>query len=171
MLVRPFAVLALVVAFGAGCSSSSAPATPGGAEDAVGAGGLSGDVSCTTDPRVDTYTAGLSKDGAGSALTFQLAESDPAPPAKGGNTFEVLVTDSEGAPMTGDLRVDLFMPDHGHGTSVVPVVSYDEASGRFTIAPLYLFMAGVWRITLELYADTDAKVPLDHTAFYFCVEG
>jgi hypothetical protein len=138
-----------------------------GADAAAGAGGLAGDVSCVGDPRVDTYAPGLTRDGERGTLTFRLDSSDPAPPAKGGNTFEVTVLDSEGNPVVGDLRIELFMPDHGHRTQVEPIVSYDEAPGSFSIAPVYLFMAGVWRVTLEL----DSGDVIDRANFYFCIEG
>jgi hypothetical protein len=168
MVIRRTAASLVLFALGAGCSDSKPHATPP-AND--GAGGLSGDVSCATDERVDTYTAGLRKEGESDVLSFAIVTSEPAPPAKGSNAFEVEVADSDGAAQAGDLRVSLFMPDHGHGTSVTPVVTYDEDTGRFTLTPLYLFMAGVWRITFEFRADPDAKAPLDRATFFFCIEG
>jgi len=167
MLLRRCAASFILFAFGAGCSDPR-KITPSPNE---GAGGLSGDVSCTSDERVDTYTAGLRKEGESGVLAFAIASSEPAPPAKGSNAFEVEVTDANEAPQAGDLRVSLVMPDHGHGTSVTPVVTYDEDTGRFTVSPLYLFMAGVWRVTFEFRADPDAKVPVDRASFFFCIEG
>jgi hypothetical protein len=140
-------------------------------ESTAGAAGLEGEVSCADDSRVDTYTAGLAKVGAGGELTFKLLSSEPAPPAKGGNTFEVSVEDAAGEAATGDLRIELVMPDHGHGTQVTPVVTFDADTQRFTIAPVYLFMAGVWRVDLALYADEAATKPRDRATYYFCIEG
>jgi hypothetical protein len=161
----------VAVVSSAGCGgTTSAPGADAGAAGGEG-GALSGDVSCSDDARVDTYTAELAKVGDHGLLGFELVESDPAPPAKGPNTWTVAVTDADGIPMTGTLAVDLFMPDHGHGTSVPPVVSFDDASGHFTVKPVYLFMPGVWRITLDYYADPADEKPLDAAAFYFCIEG
>lgn len=134
----------------------------------LGAGGLTGDVTCADDPRVDTYVAGLTATGERGTLSFRIDSSEPAPPAKDGNTWQVSVLDADGSPQSGDLTVALDMPDHGHGSQAEPEVTYDDASGRFTISPLYLFMAGVWRIELEL--SVDGKV-VDRGAFYFCIEG
>ncbi|HEX5100804.1 MAG TPA: FixH family protein [Polyangiaceae bacterium] len=136
---------------------------------AIGAGGLTGEVTCTADARVDTYVAGLTADGERGVLAFRIDSSEPAPPAKGGNTWEVSVLDADGNLASGDLGVALDMPDHGHGSQVEPEVTYDEESGRFTITPLYLFMAGVWRIELTLASDADKVV--DRGTFYFCIEG
>jgi hypothetical protein len=155
---------------GAGCTGSEGSTSADGSDASTSAGGLSGDVSCVSDSRVDTYVAGLTREGERGMLSFRLDSSDPAPPAKGGNTFEVSIFDAEGMSVTGDLRVELVMPDHGHGTQVEPVVSYDEATERFTIAPVYLFMAGVWRVTLALAAGDPSKV-VDRADFYFCIEG
>ena len=68
--------------------------------------------------------------------------------------------------------MSLTMPDHGHGTPVTPVISFDAATGEYTVTPLYLFMAGVWRIQFEAYADeADGAVPLDRARLFFCIEG
>jgi hypothetical protein len=157
------------LAFAAACAAKDAPGHAGAGDSVVGAGGLTGEVTCADDPRVDTYVAGLTADGERGILTFRIDSSDPAPPAKGGNTWEVSVLDADGNPMGERLGIQLDMPDHGHGSQVEPEVTYDADTGRFTIAPLYLFMAGVWRIELELVSDSDEVV--DRATFHFCIEG
>lgn len=132
----------------------------------------SGSVSCETDQRVQAYEAGMSRMGDSGALKFQIVSSDPGPPIKGSNTFVVNVSSASGDPVESELTVELYMPDHKHGTSVPAEISYDPDSGNFTITPLYLFMAGVWRVTLSAYtsaADPDSL--LDSTIFHFCIEG
>jgi hypothetical protein len=166
----------LLVAVVAGCSSSKPAGTgttqPAISGDAGDLDALVGEVSCTDDPRVDTYTAHLSKMGTGGALSFEIQSSDPAPPAKGGDTFMVKITDATGAAMTGDLTVSLYMPDHGHGTTVDPVITFDPATQTYKLDPLYLFMPGVWRIQLSSYAGSaDGGAPVDSVFFYFCIEG
>jgi hypothetical protein len=138
--------------------------------------GSEGSVSCTGDPRLDAYAGSLDKVGELGALTFRFSDFTPAQPARGNNTFHVQLIDGSGAPLSGDgadparlgLGVDLFMPDHGHGTSVQPAITFD--AGRYTLAPMYLFMPGVWRIELEAQA-ADTNETIDRVTLHFCVEG
>jgi len=157
------------LAFAGACAGEDAPAPVDAGDTAIGAGGLTGDVTCAADARVDLYVAGLTAEGERGELAFRIDSSEPAPPAKGGNTWEVSVLDADGSPMLGRLDLALDMPDHGHGSQVDPEVTYDEDTGRFTITPLYLFMAGVWRIELTLVSDAEKVV--DRGTFYFCIEG
>ncbi len=163
-VTRPAAavLVALAPAVLTHCGSGDSPGEP------AGAGAHGGDVSCVDDSRVDTYTAKLEKPGLLGMFSFELTSSEPAPPAKGANRFEVRVTGADGEALEGELAVELDMPDHGHGTSVTPVVSFDAASGIYTIEPVQLFMPGVWRVGLELVTgDTE----LDRAEFFFCIEG
>jgi hypothetical protein len=149
------------------CSDSSGDETR-----SAGAGGLAGTVSCTSDPRLDTYTDDLDKPGELGVLSFRFSELEPAPPAKGNNTFHVHVSDANGSTLEGPLGVELLMPDHEHESTVEPVVSFDAASGMYRVAPLYLFMAGVWRIEFEAYSGSAGSgLPLDRVALHFCVQG
>jgi len=128
-------------------------------------------VNCSTDPRVDTYTANLTKTGQKGVLTFKLIESDPAPPARGNNIFTLKITDAGGNAIGGELKADLDMPDHGHPATVKPVVSYDASTQTYKLDPLYFFMVGVWRVKLDAFAgDADAGLPIDSVAFYFCIQ-
>jgi hypothetical protein len=172
--------LALFAAFGvvsaalasAGCSSDTAAPAGGGGSSAADSSSGGESVSCLDDPRIDTYTAQLEKTGAHGVLTFELVSSEPAPPAKGSNTFEVLVTDVDGMPVSGNLGVELLMPDHGHGTQVPPVVTFDVDSNAYDVSPVYLFMPGVWRIELDYYGDAPVDAdPVDRATFFFCIEG
>jgi hypothetical protein len=157
------AVLLALAALGlTHCGSDDAPGGSGGTS------GHQGDVSCVDDSRVDTYTAKLEKPGLRGMFSFELTSSEPAPPAKGANRFEVRVFGAGGEPLEGELALELEMPDHGHGTSVAPVVSFDAASRSYTIEPVQLFMPGVWRVGLELVTPDTA---LDRAEFFFCIEG
>jgi hypothetical protein len=149
------------------CSGGSADPDAG----SIG-GGPEGTVSCEQDPRVDADRE-LARTGDLGVLSFRLAQAEPSPPAKGNNTFHLDISDPSGAPVEGALKVDLKMPDHGHGTSVQPKVSFDPATSEWTVEPLYLFMPGVWRIQLEAYDSAAAAgaTPLDRTALFFCIEG
>jgi hypothetical protein len=110
--------------------------------------------------------------GQGSKLTFTLVESKPAPPVRGTNVMKLKVTRADDTPMTGDLQAKLWMPDHGHGTSVQPVITLDPATSTYDINPAYLFMPGVWMLQFSAFeGSADGGVPLDIGAFYFCIEG
>ena len=164
-------IVTVVSAASLGAAASGCGGDSGTGETATSGPDLQGSVSCEQDPRLDPY-ADLHKLGDLGVLDFQLAEVEPAPPAKGNNTFRLQITDAGGVPMNGDLHVDLKMPDHGHGTAIKPRISFDPATQQYTVEPLYLFMPGVWRIQLEEYAGAaGGATPLDRTALFFCIEG
>ena len=107
--VRAWGVALIAVGMTSACSSSSPGGTGGNINALLDGGDLDGlpvgVVSCDDDPRVDTYTAHLAKTGV-AGLKFEIQSSDPAPPAKGGDTFVLKITDADGQAMTGDLSVD-----------------------------------------------------------------
>lgn len=151
--------LTLVLA-AAGCSdgtdSSSSSGTSG-----------SGQTACERDTRKDTYAAGLSKKGA--TFTVKILDAQPAPPVKGTNVLTLQVSDAAGAPVNGaTVTVVPFMPDHGHGSAVVPVVTALGADGKYTVEKLYLAMSGLWEIRVNVTAPGAA--PTDVT-FSFCLDG
>jgi hypothetical protein len=157
------AALALV-----GCTSSSGPAVTAGPDgaSATDAGVSEASVTCQNDPRVDTFTANLSKTSTSGALKVVIVSGDPAPPTAGTNTWVIKVLDANGAPVAVAPKVDPFMPDHNHGTSIKAVAN-PQPDGTFQVTPLYLFMPGVWRITFT-GAAADGGVP-ESVAFFFCV--
>src|SRR4051794_36977324 len=123
-----------IAAFAASCSSDKTGevATP------IGGGGSAGTmdtdgavVNCRDDPRVDAYTANMEKLGLQSVLSFKLLSSAPAPPTRGTNVLKMQIS-KNGAPITGDLLAHLKMPDHGHETSVQPVITLDAATSTYT---------------------------------------
>jgi hypothetical protein len=125
-------------------------------------------IPCTDDPRADHYTAGMQKTGPKGQLAVTLVSADPGPPIKGTNTWTVLVTDTTAGPQSGaTLKVTPFMPDHGHGTSVKPVISALTDAGQYKVTPLYLFMAGLWQVTLDVTTSAGTR---DAIVFSFCVE-
>jgi len=154
----------------AAVSLSGLAACGGDDDDSVdaGSGDLDAGIGCLEDPRAETFVANMERDGMNSMLSFVLEAGDPAPPVKGNNTWTVQVRDSDGAPLTGaTVTVHPFMPDHGHGTSVVPQVSAGDGDGEYTVDPLYLFMPGLWEITITAESGDVS----DSAKFSFCVEG
>ena len=128
-------------------------------------------VHCETDPRVVAYAANLTRASASGALNVSLVSADPAPPARFTNTWTVTLSDAAHTPIVGAaLHVVPYMPDHGHGTSIVPTIT-PNADGTYTVSNLYLFMAGVWRIRFDV-ADADAGMSIsDSVDFFVCIEG
>jgi len=148
-----FAALALAAP---GCGS-------GGGDDVADQDGA---IGCVDDPRSETYAAGLEHTGSNELFTFVLESADPAPPAKGNNDWMVQILDADSNPVTGaTFTVTPFMPDHGHGTSVTPQTS--EGTGDYTISPLYLFMPGLWEVTIRVDSGSDT----DTTKYDFCIQG
>jgi len=170
LMLRRMAISATCVASVA-CSSSSSPSNP---LDASTAGDTTTDaetVSCANEPGLDTYVANLTKTGKG-GTTFVLVASDPAPPQRGMNKLTLRVADAKGNALAGALiYVKPFMPQHGHGSSQTPVVT-DSGGGNYSIGNLYLFMPGLWTITITSHTgDPDAGGSSDSAVFTFCIAG
>jgi YtkA-like len=164
----------LAVAASSACSSSSdAKVKPdSGAAQQADAGSLPEELSCQSDSRVSPYALPLTLLGPlGYGVTLRARA--PNPSAKGLNQWTVTVTDSSGAPLPGArLVLATTMPDHGH-SSAAPTAPATDETGSASIPGLNFFMAGVWRIQIDVYpvgAGSDAN-PTDSVAFLFCVEG
>ena len=80
--------------------------------------------------------------------------TSPQPPVKGVNAVQFRITDAAGVAVDGaGVVVVPWMPSHGHGTSVRPLVEA-EGDGVYTITNVYLYMDGQWQLrsTLSLQA-------------------
>jgi hypothetical protein len=131
-----------------------------------GAAGPDANIGCQFDSRAMTYAPGMQLSGTGGVLKFAIESATPAPPLKGNNSWSVKILDGSGAAVTGATMTAVpFMPDHGHGTQVTPVVTPDGDS--YTVAPLYLFMPGLWQVTL----DATSAAGDDSVKFDFCIAG
>ena len=74
----------------------------------------------------------------------------PQPVHVGDGAVELAIAGADGAPAAGaSVSVLLWMPAHGHGTSVQPQVS-ETAPGVFVAAPLYLHMPGDWQLLMSM---------------------
>jgi hypothetical protein len=164
------AAVAIAIGLGAllGCSSKAEPTGNGSSADGTDGGGTadaSGVVGCD-DPREQTYAPNMSQPGASSVFKFVLVSSDPAPPADETNVLVLQVLDATGAPVTGaTIDVKATMPLMSHGTSAITVSPNPD--GSYTLQPVYLFMAGLWEIAINVSANGQK----DTTSFYFCVAG
>lgn len=144
---------------------------PPGDEDepepvAVEEGGEPPQTACADETRDDDYALGLAKSGAHMTVTF--VDAMPAPPARGDNTWVVAIHDATGAPLRGlALSVDPYMPDHQHGTSIATHVDEAETAGQYVLAPVNLFMPGLWEVTI---AASGVPGGDDAIVFRFCVD-
>lgn len=83
------------------------------------------------------------------------------PPNVAGEAILVLViVDSQNRPVDidGDLKVDIWMPDMGHGGAFIPTLSR-ESEGIYRVSDLWYYMTGLWETTFEIWRDgkTTAK--------------
>src|SRR5262245_51772512 len=106
--------------------------------------------NCEAETRDDIYSMGMSRSGDG-GYQVVLVESDPAPPTKGDNSWQLRVLDPAGDPVDGmTVSVTPFMPDHQHGTPVRAVVTPSGANGEYAVTPINLWMPGLWKVTVAL---------------------
>ncbi len=162
----------------ANSASTSTSVTSGNGGGGALTDGPSGAVECTG-AGIDTYAPGLQKNSTSGAYSFELVSTSPSPPAVNDNTFVVHITDQAGVAQAGTLTAALDMPQHGHSSPKVPLVTFDEASGNFTLDPMDLFMVGLWRITFSFTPSADAgaagatgdgAAAMDTAVFQLCIE-
>lgn len=151
--MRPFPLLAFSL-LALGCSGDD------------GGGGGSGGSTSPSCAEADVYSPGLTKTGAQGKVTVTLEAAQPEPPARGNNDWTVKVSEAGGAPLSdAALVVTPFMPQHGHGTSVVAQVT-PLGAGRYRIAPVNFTMPGKWETT---FGVSPAAGPADEVKFTFCI--
>ena len=121
---------------------------------------------CAADTRKDVYTAGMTKPAGG--LSVKLVEAAPAPLIKGTNTMKLEVRDESGAPVdNATIVVTPFMPVHGHGSAVAPLVT-SVGGGTYDVTKVYLSMAGLWQLKVSVTRPGAAP---QEALFQFCLDG
>jgi hypothetical protein len=140
----------------AGGCSDPAPSIDGGDTAA----------NCADETRDDTWVADLEKAGSEGLVTARFVDAVPAPPARFENLWTLELRDLDGAPLDDlTIAVQPFMPDHAHGTSVVPTVE-GLGDGSYRIGDIDLWMPALWEVRLSI--DTGAAT--DRVVFSFCIE-
>ncbi len=144
-------------------SSSSGTSTPGDDSGVIGCGG---------DQRAQNYSADMGQMGTSKVFKFELVSATPQPVTTGTEVWVVKILTASGAPVTDATFPSTpstpnprpWMPEHGHGTSLVTVTNNHD--GTYTFDPMYLFMEGLWEtdIVVESGGSTDS------TKFYFCLQ-
>ena len=170
--VRRFFGIFAVSCVLAGCASQSASQN-GGQSDAGDEASITDALVppalCATDPRAQSFTPGMEQPGKTGVFKARLLEMAPAPASKGDNGWTLQIVDAKGAPVDGaTVTVKPFMPDHGHGSSIVPLVTPLGHDGKYTVTRLNLFMPGIWQMTVNVSAASNAA---DSAVFSFCVAG
>lgn len=70
---------------------------------------------------------------------------NPDPPRKGLNSFELALTNAAGDPITdASVRIEPWMPAHGHGTTVIDTPPTGD--GSYATEELYFNMTGRWEV-------------------------
>jgi hypothetical protein len=81
-----------------------------------------------------------------SGLVSVSVWTSPAPPTKGLNAVRFRVVDAGGAPLDGaGVSATVWMPAHGHGTSVKPSVT-ERGDGVYDVERVVFFMDGHWEV-------------------------
>ncbi|MBX7078205.1 MAG: FixH family protein [Nannocystaceae bacterium] len=164
-LASPAALLTATLVASAGC-----PATDDGenadSSSSSGSGG-GGGFSCADETRDDDYALGLSRTG--EHVTVSFVDAMPAPPARGDNTWVLAISDpTTGMPIDDAmLSVEPYMPDHMHGTSIACNVTDGPQPGQVELAPVNLFMPGLWEVRLHF---TLPEAVEETVVFKFCVD-
>jgi hypothetical protein len=113
-----------------------------------------GSAGCSSAPRdrsttfqTTPYLIATSSSG---ALSVGVSTS-PQPPERGTIAVELTFMNvAGGAPVDGlTLQIRPWMPAHGHGTAVVPVVTA-KGQGQYIVDNVNLFMAGHWELQTTL---------------------
>jgi hypothetical protein len=58
------------------------------------------------------------------------------------------------------------MPEHAHGTSVVPLIGATDADGKVQVDEIDFRMVGVWTLTFSVEMGAD----LDTATFGVCIQ-
>jgi YtkA-like protein len=154
--------LVLAAALAVGCGGQN-----GAADPSVDGSAL---YSCATETRAVPYTADLSRPSLSGNSTVILMKIVPATLTKGLNDWTVKILDASGAPEGGlTIKAVAWMPDHGHGPSVQPVVTpVNGQSGVYLATPVDFFMAGYWEVTFTWQPATGAQ---ESAVFPICIPG
>jgi hypothetical protein len=124
------------------------------------------EINCAEVTDDDDFVVGLNKIGESNVLQFTIMSGDPAPPIRGDNSWVVEVKAVGGAAIEGaSINVTPFMPAHGHGAGKTVEVEAMPAAGQYQLAPVNLWMPGVWETTV----DVTSAGGNDQVVFKFCI--
>lgn len=127
-------------------------------------------VDCSTVTGTDTFVVGLEHRGVAGKFDFKLMSIDPAPAARGDNTWIVQVQriangTVEAAIDGATVSVSPFMPSHMHYTPITAQVT-PLTGGQYELRPVNLWMPGVWETTIQATVGADS----DRAVYTFCIQ-
>jgi hypothetical protein len=98
-------------------------------------------------PTTASFSASPQLALASSSGALSLAvRTSPEPLARGMNEVQYQVSNTNGEGVSGlSLAVVPWMPDMGHGSSVLPVVT-DEGQGTYLVTCVDIIMPGAWQL-------------------------
>jgi len=111
-------------------------------------------------PELDTYEAGGITKATDDGHFMVTLVADPEPPAKGFNTWRLMVMSHEDMELVeeADVIIEPWMPEHEHGSDSEAVVE-EKGSGEYTSSTVELQMLGVWDTTVTIsHGDTTDEV-------------
>ena len=81
-------------------------------------------------------------------LFYASFTPDPDPPTTGENALEISLADPNRQPVAqASIEIEPWMPGHGHGTPIVPVVT-DLGAGKYHAQKIDFMMPGFWELTV-----------------------
>lgn len=127
-------------------------------------------VDCSTITGTDTFVVGLDHPGVAGKFDFALMSIDPAPAARGDNTWIVqvnhLASGAAETPIDGaTISVSPYMPAHMHYTPITAQIA-PLTGGQYQLSPVNLWMPGVWETTIQATSNGDS----DRAVFKFCIQ-
>ncbi len=109
--------------------------------------------ACGTSKKNVAFPANALVTAANADLSIALRTGPEQPPVRGGVDAELTLTDASGAPKDGlTLSVTPWMPEMGHGASVMPAVAA-QGAGKYLVTNLDLFMPGTWELRVSAGND------------------
>lgn len=97
----------------------------------------------------------------GKLLQLQAYTAPSQPPTRGLSTVSLEISDAtSGQPQDGlTINAVPWMPAHGHGTSIKPVVAA-KGGGVYEISKVNMFMGGKWDLRLTFSGAISDRVTL-----------
>jgi hypothetical protein len=84
--------------------------------------------------------------------------TNPQPPVRGQISARLSLTRADGQVVRGmNLEITPWMPEHGHGSSVMPSVVEAE-DGDYDVNDLYLPMEGTWQLRTAVDDSRDDEI-------------
>lgn len=107
----------------------------------------------------------------GDHVAVRLTEALPGEPERGSNAWRVKLTHVEETQADDaiegcSITVTPYMPEHGHGVPLAPLVE-DEGGGIYHIKEINFTMPGLWEMRFEIECDSSGSITRDELVYAF----